>query len=61
MKGSDYDLEQARIGSSFDAHRLVHLAGRHGLQDAMKERLFRARFIEGRLISDLETLVALGC
>lgn len=58
--GLDYDLEHARIGSSFDAHRLVHLAGRHGLQDAMKERLFRARFTEGRLISDPETLVELA-
>jgi predicted DsbA family dithiol-disulfide isomerase len=58
--GLEYDLEHARIGSSFDAHRLVHLAARHGLQDAMKERLFRARFTEGRLISDLETLVQLG-
>jgi predicted DsbA family dithiol-disulfide isomerase len=58
--GLVYDLEQARIGSSFDAHRLVHMAERHGLQDAMKERLFRARFSEGRLVSDLETLVQLG-
>jgi predicted DsbA family dithiol-disulfide isomerase len=58
--GLAYDLEHARIGSSFDAHRLVHLAARHRVADAMKERLFRARFSEGRLISDLETLVALG-
>jgi predicted DsbA family dithiol-disulfide isomerase len=59
-EGLDYDLEHARIGASFDAHRLVHLASRHGKQDAMKERLFRARFIEGRLISDPETLVELA-
>jgi predicted DsbA family dithiol-disulfide isomerase len=58
--GLEYDLEHSRIGSSFDAHRLVHLADRHGLQDAMKERLFRARFSEGRLVSDPETLVALA-
>jgi predicted DsbA family dithiol-disulfide isomerase len=58
--GLEYDLEHARISSSFDAHRLVHLADRHGLQDAMKERLFRARFTEGRLVSDLETLVQLA-
>lgn len=58
--GLDYDLERARVGSSFDAHRLVHLAALHGLQDAMKERLLRARFTEGRLVSDLETLVQLG-
>jgi predicted DsbA family dithiol-disulfide isomerase len=59
-EGLEYDLEHARIGSSFDGHRLVHLAKRHGLQDAMKERLFRARFVEGRLVSDLETLVLLA-
>lgn len=58
--GLEYNLEQARIGSSFDAHRVVHLAQRHGLQDAMQERLFHARFSEGRLVSDLETLVELA-
>ena len=58
--GLEFDLEHARIGSSFDAHRLVHLAKRQGLQDQMKERLFRARFTEGRLVSDLETLVQLA-
>ena len=58
--GLHYDLEHARIGSSFDAHRLVHLAKRAGLQDAMQERLFRARFTEGLLISDTETLVNLA-
>ena len=58
--GLEYELEHARIGSSFDGHRLVHLAKRHGLQDAMKERLFRARFVEGRLVSDPETLVLLA-
>lgn len=58
--GLHYDLEHARIGSSFDAHRLIHLARRHGLQDAMQERLFSARFTEGLLISDTETLVQLA-
>lgn len=58
--GLRYDLEHARIGSSFDAHRLLHLAKREGLQDEMEERLFRARFSEGRMISDPETLVELA-
>jgi predicted DsbA family dithiol-disulfide isomerase len=58
--GLEYDLEHARIGSSFDGHRLVHLAARHGLQDQMKERLFRARFMDGLLISDPDTLVDLA-
>jgi predicted DsbA family dithiol-disulfide isomerase len=54
------DLEHARTGSSFDAHRLLQLARRRGVADAMKERLFAARFSEGRLLSDLETLVKLA-
>lgn len=58
--GLEYNLEHARLGSSFDSHRLVHLADRHGLQDAMKERLLRARFTDGQLISDHQTLVALA-
>jgi predicted DsbA family dithiol-disulfide isomerase len=36
----------------------VHLAQQYGLQDAMKERLFKARFTEGRLISDPDTLIS---
>ncbi len=58
--GLQYNLAHARLGSSFDAHRLVHLAHRHGLQDAMKERLLRARFTDSQLISDDQTLVALA-
>jgi predicted DsbA family dithiol-disulfide isomerase len=50
----------ARRASTFDAHRLIHLAQTHGLQDAMKERLLLAYHSEGRLISDHETLVALA-
>jgi predicted DsbA family dithiol-disulfide isomerase len=49
-----------RSGNTFDGHRVIHLAAEHGLQDAMKERLLRAYFTEGRLISDHETLVELA-
>jgi predicted DsbA family dithiol-disulfide isomerase len=55
--GLEYHLEDSRMGSTFDGHRIVHLAKEYGLQDAMKERLFKARFTEGRLISDPETLI----
>jgi predicted DsbA family dithiol-disulfide isomerase len=34
-------------GSTFDAHRLLHLAAESGLQDALKERLLRATFTDG--------------
>jgi predicted DsbA family dithiol-disulfide isomerase len=59
-EGLDFHLDVARSGNTFDGHRLVHLAAEHGLQAAMKERLMRAYFSEGQLISDPETLVALG-
>lgn len=56
--GLEYNLDVSRIGNTFDGHRLVHLAQRHGLQDAMKELLLRARFTEGKLVSDPEVLLA---
>lgn len=60
QEGLDYKLNQAQQGNSFDAHRLIHLAARHNLQAAAKERLLRAYFTEGLLISDTDTLVKLG-
>jgi predicted DsbA family dithiol-disulfide isomerase len=58
--GLDYHLDRSRMGSTFDAHRVVHLAKEHGLQDEMKERMFQARFIDGELMSDPDTLVAVA-
>jgi predicted DsbA family dithiol-disulfide isomerase len=59
-EGLRFDFEAVRGGSTFDAHRLVHLAAAHGRQDAMKERLLGAYFSEGRLISDAATLLELA-
>jgi predicted DsbA family dithiol-disulfide isomerase len=59
-EGLDFRFDVARSGSTFDAHRVVHLAAERGLQDAMKERLLRAYFGEGELMSDRETLVRLA-
>jgi predicted DsbA family dithiol-disulfide isomerase len=59
-EGLDFRFDRARSGSTFDAHRVVHLAAEHGCQDAMKERLLRAYFTEGELMSDHETLVRLA-
>ena len=59
-EGLDFRFDIARSGSTFDAHRVVHLAAEHGLQDAMKERLLRAYFGEGELMSDHDTLVRLA-
>jgi predicted DsbA family dithiol-disulfide isomerase len=59
-EGLDFHLDTARSGATFDGHRVIHLAGEHGLQDAMKERLLRAYFTEGELIGDRDTLVRLA-
>jgi predicted DsbA family dithiol-disulfide isomerase len=59
-EGLDFRFDIARSGTTFDAHRLVHLAETHDLQDAMKERLLRAYFTEGELMSDRGTLVRMA-
>ncbi|MGH8890015.1 MAG: DsbA family oxidoreductase [Acidothermaceae bacterium] len=59
-EGLDYHLDTVRSGSTFDAHRLLHLAADHGLQDALKERFLRAYFVDNEPIGDHETLVRLA-
>lgn len=58
--GLDFRFDIARTGNTFDAHRLLHRAAEHGVQDALKERLMRATFTEGEPIGDRETLIRLG-
>lgn len=58
--GLTYHLDKAVIANTFDAHRLIHLAATHGLQDAAEERLFSAYFTEGKNVGDLQTLIQLG-
>jgi predicted DsbA family dithiol-disulfide isomerase len=59
-EGLTYRLDLARTARTFDAHRLIHLAGAHDRQDAMTERLFAAYFTEGAVITDPDTLVSLA-
>lgn len=59
-EGLEYHLDRTRGGNTFDAHRLIHLAAEHGLQEAMTERLMRAYFTEGEPIGDLDTLIRLA-
>jgi predicted DsbA family dithiol-disulfide isomerase len=59
-EGLDFRFDRVRGGNTFDAHRLVHLAHAHGMQDAMKERLMRAYLGEGELMSDHAALTRLA-
>jgi predicted DsbA family dithiol-disulfide isomerase len=58
--GLEFHLDRALSGNTFDAHRLIHLANEHGLQDTAKERLLAAYFNEGLPISDRDTLVGIA-
>ena len=55
-EGLELNFELIRAGNTFDGHRLLQLAGEHGLQSEMKERLMHAYFSEGALVSDREVL-----
>lgn len=60
LDGLEFNFERIRSGNTFDAHRVVHLAGERGKQDAVSERMFRAYMTEGEPIGDPETLVRLA-
>jgi len=54
--GIESHFDQARVGNTRDAHRLLHLAAQHGAQSAVKERFLKAYFTEGEAIGRAETL-----
>jgi predicted DsbA family dithiol-disulfide isomerase len=54
--GLEYHLLDAKRGNTFNAHRLIHLAGTHGVADAMEERMMAAYFTESQPIGDSATL-----
>ncbi len=58
--GLAFHFERIRSGNTFDAHRVLHLAGERGKQDAVKERYLLAYMTEGEPIGDPETLVRLA-
>lgn len=57
----DFHLERAQRANTGDAHRLLWWArqgGPPGAQDALKERLLRAYFVEGENIADRDVLAS---
>jgi len=54
--GLSYRFDLAKRSSTFDAHRLIHLAASAGRADAMKERLMHAYFVEGADVADRSSL-----
>ena len=58
--GLHFDFEKAVVANSFDAHRLLHLAKKHKLQNQCKELLLAAYFTEGKNTADHEVLKNIG-
>lgn len=58
--GVDARFDLVRPANTFDAHRLLHLAEVHDVQDGLARRFTRAYLAEGELLSDHPTLLRLG-
>lgn len=59
-EGLDYHFENVHQTKTLAAHQLLHHAKANGVQIAMKERLLKAYFVEGRHIGKIDELVALA-
>jgi len=59
-EGLDFNLDEAKGGNTFDAHRLIHLAAESDRAGEMKERLMKAYFTEGVPIGERAELVRLA-
>ncbi|GAA4501198.1 protein disulfide isomerase FrnE [Hymenobacter ginsengisoli] len=58
--GLDYQFDKAIPANTFLAHQLIHFGAHQGRQDAMKERLFAAYYLEGQDLNSLDTLANLA-
>lgn len=56
--GLDIDFDTVIAANTFDAHRLLHLAG--DKRDELLEALFRAHFVGGAIVDDREALVRIA-
>lgn len=58
--GLRFDFDRSVIANSFDAHRLIQMAKRHGKGDSVEENLFKAHFTQGKNIADHSVLLQIG-
>lgn len=56
----DLNWENVIVANTRKAHEMLHLAEKHGVQNELKELLFKAYFVEGKNVDDLDTLIHLG-
>lgn len=58
--GLTIDFGKNVPANTFNAHRLIHLAAKHNIQDLAEEKLFEAHFIQGRDIANLTVLAEIA-
>ena len=58
--GLQYDFDNGIINNTINAHRLLHWAKEAGLQNELKERIFKAYYTEGIDTADIAELVRLA-
>ena len=58
QEGIQFDFDRVeRTPNTLDAHQIIWLSNKHGIQDDVVEALFQAYFTEGRDISNQKTLI----
>lgn len=58
--GLHYRFDKTVVANSGDAHRLIQMAKKHGKANEAEEHLFSAYLVEGKDISNRQTLAAIG-
>jgi predicted DsbA family dithiol-disulfide isomerase len=60
QSGLEYHFDKTIPANSLNAHKLLHLAKEHNVQDQTKENLLKAYFTEGKNIDDASELIKIG-
>lgn len=58
--GLQYNFDNAIINNTLNAHQLLHFAKTRGIQNEMKESVFKAYYTDGKDVSQIDTLVQLA-
>lgn len=58
--GINFNFEKALITNTFLAHKILHVAKKYNKSSEMEEELFKAHFLDGKNVGDIETLVSLA-
>lgn len=58
--GIRFNFDKVIPTNTFNAHRLIQLAAKHGKQDEVEEKLFTAMFTEGKHVGHTATLEAIA-